>query len=86
MVCVQKEKAFLSTNRCWPLSKVVADTRAGAVTGAWDPQLPTSALLAQCLPVPSVWTADMTNEATALLMGNNAARLCSYPFFRAHRG
>lgn len=85
MVCVQKEKAFLSTNRCWPLSKVVADTRAGSDRSLGS-STPTSALLAQCLTVPTVWTADMTKETIALLMGNNAARLCSFPFFRAHRG
>lgn len=80
MVCVQKEKDFLSTTdvgcflRWWR-------TLGRAVTGAWDPQFPTSALLAQCLTCPlSAWTADMTNKATALLMGNNTARLRSPPF------
>lgn len=86
MVCVQKEKDFLSTNRRQLLSKMVADTRVGS-----DRSLGSSAP-SQCPAGPgphmpqSAWTADMTNEATALLMGNNTARLRSHPFFRAQRG
>lgn len=74
-VCVQKGKDFLSTNRCWLLSKEVADTGSGS-DKSQECAAPNQYLLAQRLTALSAWTVDMTKEITVplLLMGNTAAQ------------